>query len=123
MTSGGRLKFCASTSGGVRDIQSVMLNVPNSEKRPSSKISKKWHSSGPSPWIEWPCPFGKYQTSPGPKSEISASPLGAMTVTRQRPLTTYAHSAAIACQWSSRKRAGLQTHRIPPRNSSRPGTR
>ena len=44
--------FARARSGGVRAIQSVMLNVPNSEKRPSSKTSRKWHSCGPSPWIE-----------------------------------------------------------------------
>src|SRR5580698_10515897 len=46
--------------------------------------------------------------SPGPKSEISASPDGAITVTRQRPETTYAHSAAIACQCNSRNAPGCK---------------
>ena len=33
----------------------------------------------------WPWPRGKYQTSPGSKSFVSASPCGSMTVVRTRP--------------------------------------
>ena len=44
----GRFRFRARTLRGVRAIQSVMLNVPNSEKCPLSNPSRKWHSPGPS---------------------------------------------------------------------------
>jgi len=56
----------------------------------------------------WPWPRGKYQTSPGPKSLVSEVPSGAMTVVRTRPVTTNAHSAALACQCSSRMPPGLR---------------
>lgn len=50
----------------------------------------------------WPCPRGKYQTSPGSKSLVSANPFGSITVVRTRPSRMKAHSAAVACQCSSR---------------------
>src|SRR2546428_8658721 len=54
----------------------------------------------------WPWPRGKYQMSPGSKSFVSAYPPGPKTVVRTRPLSTNAHSAAVACQWSSRMPPG-----------------
>src|SRR2546423_1838576 len=50
----------------------------------------------------WAWPRGKYHTSPGSKSLVSDCPLGWMTVVRTRPSLTNAHSAAVACQCSSR---------------------
>ena len=64
----------------------------------------------------WPWPRGKYQTSPGPKSFVSALPCGSMTVVRTRPSITNAHSAAVACQCSSRMAPGssfIETPAIP----------
>src|SRR5437016_2616298 len=64
----------------------------------------------------WAWPRGKYHTSPGSKSLVSDCPLGWMTVVRTRPLSTKAHSAAVACQWSSRMAPGsspMDTPEIP----------
>ena len=64
----------------------------------------------------WPWPRGKYHTSPGSKSFVSAFPCGSMTVVRTRPSITNAHSAAVACQWSSRMAPGssfIETPAIP----------
>jgi hypothetical protein len=61
----------------------------------------------------WPWPRGKYQTSPGPKSFVSAYPRGEMTVVRTFPLRTNAHSAAEACQWSSRMPPGSSSIEAP----------
>src|ERR1700683_374801 len=83
--AGERFRFRATTSGGALVIQSVTLNVPNSEKWPLSNPSKKWHSPGPSPCKACPCPRGKYQVSPTSKSATSACPSGIITVTRHRP--------------------------------------
>jgi hypothetical protein len=84
----GTPKYFASTSGGVCPIQSLMLNVPNSEKYPLSNTRTKRQSSVPMPWIEWPNPRGKYQTSPAAKSTICDWPCGLMVVTRHCPLIT-----------------------------------
>src|SRR5215470_9348441 len=65
------------------------------------------------PSIEWPKPRGKYQTSPGLKSAICEWPLGSIVVTRHLPLSTYAHSAALACQCSSRKPPGASDISTP----------
>ncbi len=111
----GRPSAFESTSGGVCPSQSVLLKVPNSEKAPSSKIRTKWVSSGPRPWSRWPWPRGKYQTSPGSKSFTSEVPSGPITVVRTRPLTTKAHSAAMACQCSSRMPPGLSRIDTPAR--------
>ena len=73
-SSGERFRFRATMLGGVLAIQSVTLKVPNSEKCPLSNPSRKWHSPGPSPCKEWPCPRGKYQVSPTSKSATSACP-------------------------------------------------
>src|SRR6478736_8478814 len=64
----------------------------------------------------WPWPRGKYQTSPGSKSLVSARPLGSITVVRTRPSSTNAHSAAVACQCNSRIAPGssfIDTPAIP----------
>ena len=64
----------------------------------------------------WPWPRGKYQTSPGSKSLVSAKPLGSITVVRTRPSSTNAHSAAVACQCNSRIAPGssfIDTPAIP----------
>ena len=64
----------------------------------------------------WPWPRGKYQMSPGAKSLMPLRPCGSTTVVRTRPLTTNAHSAAVACQWSSRITPGssrIDTPAIP----------
>src|SRR5438105_4960711 len=61
----------------------------------------------------WPCPRGKYHTSPVSKSLVSEYPPGAMTVVRTRPLSTNAHSAAVACQWSSRMLPGARPMDTP----------
>jgi hypothetical protein len=53
-----------------------------------SNTSTKAQLPGPSPWIEWPWPRGKYQTSPGPKSTIFHCPSGLIVVTRQLPSMT-----------------------------------
>ena len=60
-----------------------------------------------------PCPRGKYQTSPGSKSLISEVPSGPITVVRTRPLMTNAHSAAMACQCSSRIPPGFKRIETP----------
>src|SRR5215471_4562116 len=104
----GKFKLRDKIAGEVCPIQSVTLNVPNSEKWPLSKTKMKCASSGPRHCRAWPCPFGKYQTSPGAKSADSASPLGEITVVRTFPRITNAHSAAIACQCSSRKPPGFK---------------
>src|SRR6185437_2368110 len=109
----GNPRLRARTLDGVRAIQSVMLNVPNSEKFPSSNTRIKWASSGPRHCSACPCPLGKYQTSPGAKSADSAWPLGAITVARTLPAITYAHSAATACQCSSRKPPGFNRMETP----------
>ena len=54
--------------------------------------------------------------SPGSKSFVSAQPCGSITVVRTRPLMTNAHSAAVACQCSSRIAPGskiIETPAIP----------
>ncbi len=64
----------------------------------------------------WPWPRGKYQMSPGSKSLVSARPRGSITVVRTRPSMTNAHSAAVACQCSSRMAPGssfIDTPAIP----------
>src|SRR5882757_1551529 len=61
----------------------------------------------------WPCPLGKYQTSPGSKSLVSAKPCGSITVVRTRPSMTNAHSAAVACQCSSRIAPGSSRIETP----------
>src|SRR5262245_41491684 len=64
----------------------------------------------------WPWPRGKYQTSPGSKSLVSDAPCGSITVVRTRPSSTSAHSAAVACQCSSRIAPGssfIETPAIP----------
>src|SRR5207247_2518800 len=64
----------------------------------------------------WAWPRGKYHTSPGSKSLVSDCPFGWMTVVRTRPWSTSAHSAAVACQWSSRMPPGsspMDTPEIP----------
>src|SRR5262245_13443878 len=64
----------------------------------------------------WPCPRGKYHTSPGSNPLVSLWPPGARTVVRTRPLVTNAHSAAVACQCSSRMTPGcspMDTPAIP----------
>jgi hypothetical protein len=97
-------------------IQSVMLKVPNSEKYPLSKIRMKCVSLLPRHSSMWPCPRGKYQTSPGPNSLVSAFPTGSIAVVRTRPSRTNAHSAAVACQCSSRIAPGsscIETPAIP----------
>src|ERR1700733_2374969 len=66
----------------------------------------KWHGSVPKHSSMCPWPRGKYQTSPGSKSLVSAKPSGSITVVRTRPLSTKAHSAAVACQCSSRMAPG-----------------
>ena len=60
-----------------------------------------------------PCPRGKYQTSPGSKSLVSACPLGSITVVRTRPSITKAHSAAVACQCNSRIAPGSSRMETP----------
>ena len=52
----GTPKFRASTSGGVCPTQSLIENVPNSEKWPLSNTRMKVQVPGPRPWIECPCP-------------------------------------------------------------------
>ena len=94
----GTPKFLARRVFGAWPIQSVMLKVPNSEKYPLSKIRTKWQGWLPTHCSMWPCPRGKYQTSPGSNSLVSARPCGSMTVVRTRPSMTNAHSAAVACQ-------------------------
>src|SRR5437879_3947215 len=61
----------------------------------------------------WPWPRGKYQTSPGSKSLVSARPCGSITVVRTRPSMTKAHSAAVACQCSSRIAPGSSRIETP----------
>ncbi len=61
----------------------------------------------------WPWPRGKYQTSPGSKSLVSARPCGSITVVRTRPSSTKAHSAAVACQCSSRIAPGSSCIETP----------
>ena len=61
----------------------------------------------------WPWPRGKYQTSPGSKSLVSAQPCGSITVVRTRPSSTKAHSAAVACQCSSRIAPGSSFMETP----------
>src|SRR6266516_2342286 len=90
-----------------------MLNVPNSEKYPLSNTSTNRQSSEPIPWIEWPNPRGKYQTSPALKSTVCDWPCGLIVVTRHWPLITSAHSAAFACQCSSRKPPGASDISTP----------
>jgi len=53
-----------------------------------SNTSTNKQSSVPMPWIEWPKPRGKYQTSPALKSTICDWPCGLMVVTRHWPLMT-----------------------------------
>src|SRR5271170_4080651 len=62
---------------------------------------------------EWPWPRGKYQTSPGSKSLVSERPSGSTTVVRTRPSRTNAHSAAVACQCSSRVTPGSRRIETP----------
>ena len=100
-----------STSGGVWPSQSVLLKVPNSEKAPSSKIRMKWASSGPSPWSRWPCPRGKYQTSPGSKSFISEVPSGPITVVRTRPLIDERPLGGDGVPVQLADAAGVEPHR------------
>src|SRR5580704_1178376 len=114
----GNPKFCARTCGGVSDVQSVTLNVPYSEKCPLSKMSTKWHSPGPSPWIECAYPRGKYHTSPGPKLLTSLRPSGSNVVVWHRPVSTNAHSAASACQCNSRIAPGCRRIDTPARPSA-----
>ena len=61
----GRLKLDASISFGVTSIQSVIENVPCSEKAPLSKDRMKWQGLSPIVWIEWPWPLAKNHRSPG----------------------------------------------------------
>ena len=60
-----------------------------------------------------PCPRGKYQMSPGSKSFVSEFPCGSATVVRTRPSITNAHSAAVACQCSSRMVPGSSRIETP----------
>src|SRR5229473_736536 len=102
-----------STDWGVRPTQSVMLNVPNSEKCPSSKPSTKCASSLLMFWSAWPWPLGKYQISPGPKMSVAGWPFGDITVVSTVPVMTKAHSAAMACQCSSRMAPGFRRMETP----------
>src|SRR5262249_16339652 len=65
------------------------------------------------PWIEWPNPRAKYQTSPALKSTICDWPCGLMVVARHGPLIQQAHSAALACQCSSRTPPGTSDISTP----------
>src|SRR5689334_11506642 len=69
--------------------------------------------SSPRQQSTWPWPRGKYQMSPGSKSFVSAQPCGSMTVVRTRPEMTNAHSAAVACQCSSRIAPGSRIIETP----------
>ena len=51
-TSFGRPKLSASMSFGVTSIQSVIENVPCSEKAPLSNDRMKWQGLSPMVWIE-----------------------------------------------------------------------
>ncbi len=51
--------------------------------------------------------------SPGSKSLVSEQPCGSMTVVRTRPSVTKAHSAAVACQCSSRITPGSMRMETP----------
>jgi hypothetical protein len=112
----GQAEVLAQGPLGVWQIQSEMLKVPNSEKYPLSKLRMKWHGSWPRHWSICPCPRGKYQMSPGSNSFVSEVPDGSKTVVRTRPSITSAHSAAVACQGSSRMAHGssrIETPAIP----------
>ena len=65
--------------------------------------------------MTWPWPRGKYQMSPGSKSLVSEQPCGSMTVVRTAPSVTKAHSAAVACQCSSRITPGSMRIDTPAR--------
>src|SRR6266404_9783610 len=95
------LKFFASTSGGVCTIQSVIRNVSNSLKLPSSKTSRNLHPSGPKPWIECGTPLGKSQRSPSRTSLTKLLPFWSTAVIRALPYSMMAHSAST-CQCNSR---------------------
>lgn len=57
--------------------------------------------------------FGKYHTSPGPKSATSHLPSGSRMVMRAWPSSINAHSAAMACQCSSRTPPGSSVMSTP----------
>src|SRR5256886_9044079 len=106
-------KFRVTTAGELCAIQSVMLNVPNSEKCPSSKPKTKCASSFPMFCSACPWPFGKYQMSPASKISVAGSPFGAITVVITVPFNISAHSAAIACQCNSRIPPGFNLMETP----------
>ena len=90
-----------------------MLKVPNSEKCPSSKPRTKCASSLLIFCSACPWPRGKYHMSPSSKVSVAAWPFGEITVVRTLPFTTNAHSAAIACQCSSRMPPGFRRIETP----------
>jgi hypothetical protein len=109
MVASGRWKFLARSARGVWPIQSVMLNVPNSEKYPLSKIRTKW--VGSSPRHSKRVPLAAREIPDVARIEVVR--FGAtLRIDHRRadsPETTYAHSAAAACQCSSHG-TGRQPH-------------
>src|SRR5262249_45517987 len=104
----GRLKLAATMSFGVTLTQSVIENVPCSENAPLSKDRMKWHGLSPMHWIEWAGPLAKYHRPPGSELLLSLAPAGPITTGWHGASMTKGHSAAMACQCSSRDAPGLR---------------